>query len=87
MKTTVELPDDLMRAVKIRAVNEDRRLKDVMEDLIRAGLAKGPRPEGAAGRKVALPLVECAHPAHPEEEMTPERVAEVLVRDEAAVVR
>jgi hypothetical protein len=28
MKTTLDLPDDLERAVKIRAVEENRKLKD-----------------------------------------------------------
>ena len=34
-RTTLDLPDDLMRAVRIRAVNEGHRLKDVIADLIR----------------------------------------------------
>jgi plasmid stability protein len=28
MKTTLDLPDDIMRRVKIRAASEDRKLKD-----------------------------------------------------------
>jgi hypothetical protein len=28
MKTTLDLPDDLMREVKIRAVKENRKLKE-----------------------------------------------------------
>ncbi|HWN43484.1 MAG TPA: hypothetical protein VNW71_14745 [Thermoanaerobaculia bacterium] len=47
MKTTLDLPDELVR----------RRLK--------------------------LPLVECAHEARPGDEMAPERVAEVLLDEEA----
>lgn len=87
MKTTLDLPDDLMRAVKIRAVNEGRRIKDVMADLIRTGLAQDTTSPGVSPRRVRLPLVECAHPASPREEMTPERVAEVLLQDESAAVR
>jgi len=34
-------------------------------------------------RRVKLPLVQCAHKAPPGEEMTPERVAEVLLEEEA----
>ncbi|MGH9072077.1 MAG: antitoxin [Acidimicrobiales bacterium] len=63
MKTTVELPDELMRSVKIRAVNEGRRLKDVMADVIRRGLAQGPADSATPPRpprKVTLPLVRCA---------------------------
>ncbi len=39
MKTTLELPDDLMRAVKLRAVHEGKKLKDAMAELIKKGLA------------------------------------------------
>lgn len=38
MKTTLELPDELMRGVKIRAAQTDRKLKDVVADLIPRGL-------------------------------------------------
>lgn len=42
MKTTLELPDPLMRRVKIRAAQTDRTLKEVVTDLITRGLAEGP---------------------------------------------
>jgi plasmid stability protein len=88
MKTTLELPDDLMRAVKIRAVEENRKLKDTMADLLRRGLAqKGGVPAAAVGGRLKLPLIECAHEARPDEEMTPERVAEVLLEEEAETYR
>ena len=38
MKTTLDLPDDLMREVKIRAATQGRKLKDVVTDAIRTGL-------------------------------------------------
>jgi metal-responsive CopG/Arc/MetJ family transcriptional regulator len=83
MKMTVDLPDDLVRALKIRAAVEGRRLREVIADLIRTGLAQEAlRPERPSGRGVSLPLVHCAHPATPDEEMTPERVAEILANDE-----
>lgn len=83
MKTTLDLPDDLMRAVKIRAVEENRRLKHTIADLLRRGLAVERRLSPPAGRRATLPLVECAHEARPDEEMTPERVADVLLAEEA----
>jgi plasmid stability protein len=39
MKTTLDLPDDLMRAVKIRAVHERKKLKDAIAEFIRKGMA------------------------------------------------
>jgi hypothetical protein len=38
VKTTLDLPNDLVREVKLRAVNEGRKLKDVISDLLRQGL-------------------------------------------------
>jgi plasmid stability protein len=38
VKTTLELPDELMRAVKIRAAVEGRKLKDVVAEALQAGL-------------------------------------------------
>lgn len=84
MKTTVDLPDDLMREIKVRAARTDRKLKDAMADLLRRGLAARDADDSTAEhRRVELPLVRCAHPARPEEEMTPERVADVLLEEEA----
>jgi len=83
MKTTLELPDDLMRAVKIRAVEENRKLKDMMADLLRRGLAQDRGAPAMPGKRVKLPLVVCAHKARPGEEMTPDRVAQVLLEEEA----
>ena len=83
MKTTLDLPDDLMRAVKIRAAEENRRLKDTIADLLRRGLAQESGVRSTVRKRVRLPLVECAHEARPDEEMTPERVAQVLLEEEA----
>jgi len=38
MKTTLDLPDELMREVKIRAVHEHKKLKDAIAELIRKGI-------------------------------------------------
>ncbi|MES2660515.1 MAG: hypothetical protein V4689_17955 [Verrucomicrobiota bacterium] len=38
MKTTLDLPDDLMRGMKIRAATQGRKLKDVIADAIRESL-------------------------------------------------
>jgi hypothetical protein len=87
MKTTLDLPDDLVREVKIHAVHENRKLKDTVADLLRRGLAQKHGGPAAARRRIKLPLVECAHEARPDEEMTPDRVAEMLLEDEARMHR
>jgi plasmid stability protein len=83
MKTTLDLPDDLIRAVKIRAAEEHRTLKELMADLLRSGLAQKRGAISTARRRLKLPLIECAHAAGPDEEMTSERVAAVLLDEEA----
>ena len=45
MKTTLELPDGLMRRVKLRAVHRNRKLKDEIAQLLEAGMASSPEPE------------------------------------------
>jgi len=86
MKTTLDLPDDLMREVKIRAARDSRKLKDTVADLLRRGLSQR-RSESRVRSRVTLPIVECAHEAAPGEEMTPERVAEILLAEEAGASR
>lgn len=83
MKTTLDLPDELMRTVKMRAVEQDRRLKDVVAELLERGLAHGPVSSENVRHRVELPLVRCAHDAASDEEMTPDRVARALDEEEA----
>ncbi|MCC6763895.1 MAG: antitoxin [Deltaproteobacteria bacterium] len=87
MKTTVDLPSDLVREIKLKAVHEGRKLKDAVADLLRAGLVAGAASaaEKAARKgKRRLPLVKGRHPATAATEMTPQRTAEILLRQEAS---
>lgn len=45
MKTNLELPDDLMQRMKLQAAERNRKLKDVIEEVIRRGLATTERSE------------------------------------------
>ena len=88
MKTTVELPEALVKQIKLRAVQEGRKLKDAVADLLRQGLAAtADRPRAAAviGKdgQTGLPVILCEHAASPQAEMTAERVAEILSTQEA----
>ena len=42
MKTTLDLPDELIRAVKLRAVMQRRTVKDLVADFLRQGLGIAP---------------------------------------------
>ena len=87
MKTTLDLPDELMREIKVRAAREDRKLKDLVAELLRCGLAaEEPRKRGR--NRIKFPLIMGLHPAAPGEELTPERVHEILLQQEVdALVR
>ena len=83
MKTTLDIPEDLLRAMKMRAVQEGRKFKDVAEDVFRCGLAQlGPFASRAARHQVKLPLIQCQHPAPPATELTPDKVADILLKQE-----
>jgi plasmid stability protein len=68
MKTTLDLPDELIRGVKLRAINQGRTVKDLVAELLRRGL--GLEPEGPPKKRPAnsmvvtgengLPIVRCA---------------------------
>ncbi len=55
MKTTFDLPPELVREVKLRAVHEGRKLKDVAADLLKRGLEA---PEKPAKSRPAKPRIE-----------------------------
>jgi len=67
MKTTLDLPDDLMRAVKIRAVHERKKLKDAIAEFIRKGMAASktrsaqmPKPVKLRGGPITAEEIEAA---------------------------
>jgi plasmid stability protein len=89
MKTTLDLPDDLIKCVKLRAVQDGRKLKDAVADLLRKGLAAATEgePDAQAPRvrkdkNSGLPLIECKHAATPQKQLTPECVADILMAQE-----
>jgi plasmid stability protein len=66
MKTTLDLPDELMREVKLRAVMQRRTVKDIVAEFLRQGLGMAPPAQatlsadsrvqiGASG----LPVIKC----------------------------
>jgi hypothetical protein len=84
MKTTLDLPVELVREMKLRAAREGRKLKDVATEVVRRGLAGSATVTGTEPRRVTLPLIECRAPARPAAELTPDEVAETLLQQEVA---
>jgi plasmid stability protein len=63
MKTTLDLPDDLVRAVKLRALRQGRKLKEAVAELLRQGLASSPaaptpRPTISTDAETGLPTIQ-----------------------------
>ncbi len=54
MKTTMEIPDELMRRVKIRAVEENQKLKDTVADLLETGIRQ--KAVAAKAKKMPVPV-------------------------------
>ncbi len=48
MKTTVDLPEELVKEIKLRAVHAGKKLKDAVADLLREGLDASADPGAAA---------------------------------------
>jgi len=66
MKTTIDLPEDLVREMKFRAVREGRKLREVAEEVFRRGLAApvASREPGERHR-VKLPIIPAPADAKP----------------------
>lgn len=77
MKTTFDLPEELVREMKFRAVREGRKLRDVAEEVFRKGLAAASAPHGGGNRnRISLPIIP-APPGAPAFELSGERLLEL----------
>ena len=67
MKTTLDLPDELIRAVKLRAVTQGRTVKDLVAEFLREGLGMTPSasPQQPPANSMVdigpkgLPVIKC----------------------------
>jgi len=90
MKTALDLPDELVREVKIRAATEGRKLKDVIAELLRRGLdsdanlASEPSSALVKDAVTGLPMVACHHSASMSDRLTPSKIAGILLDQEVA---
>jgi hypothetical protein len=69
MKTTLELPDELMRRVKIRAAENNQKLKDTFAELIQKGISL---PSTSARRELPTPVKLSSGP------LTEEQIEEAI---------
>ena len=82
MKTTIDLPDNLVREVKIRAVREGRKMKELVAELLERSLRDPRRESPRRVRRAGLPVIACVHAPREGTEMTPEGVAAILIEQE-----
>lgn len=82
MKTTLDLPDDLMRELKIRAATQGKKLKDVTAETLRRGLSSNHTTTATSPLVIkqhptlGFPMVECGHDA-PATKMTIEEILKI----------
>jgi hypothetical protein len=69
MKTTLELPDALMKRVKVRAIHHNQKLKEAVAQLLELGMAasksngrpRAPKPvQLKTGRPLSIDDIEAA---------------------------
>lgn len=58
MRTTLDLPDPLLRQLKAQAALEGTTLKQLIRDTIERGLAAAARPTKAVSRRSAVPSIK-----------------------------
>ena len=91
MKITFDLPEDLVRQLKLRALRDRRKLKDAVADSLRAGLQASSRADApiekpaqvVTDKKTGLPVIQCRCATPSAQELTPDRAAEILAAQEA----
>ena len=71
-----------MRTLKAKAAEKDLKLNDFVTGLLRQGLSAVSVGRPTIRNRVEFPLVNCAHPARPGDELTPDRVAVILAQAE-----
>ncbi len=86
MKTTVEIPDDLMKAIKIRAVEEGKKLNQVMRELLTSGLKtkqpKLPKVRIGVDKLNGLPVILSSKAKNGD--LTPAQLSDILNEQEAS---
>jgi len=70
-----------MREVKHLAVEEDKKLKDTVAELLRIGLAEKSGEPRVIRNRVKLPLIYGTRKPEPDE-LSPERLKEILLDEE-----
>ncbi len=79
MKTTLDLPERLVREMKIRAATEGRKLRDVAAEMIEKGLSAPEQKSPGEDKRVKLPLFVGGTATR---QFTPKELDEILLQQE-----
>jgi len=79
MKTTLDLPEELVREMKIRAAREGRKLREVATEVIQKGLSVSAPAKKVASRRIKFPLFKGGKATR---QFTPEELDEILLQEE-----
>ena len=83
MKTTIDLPPEIVRDLKLHTVHHGRKMAQIAVETILRGLTVAKSSENCNVRhRVTLPLIQCLHPATPATTLTADKVAEILLKQE-----
>ncbi len=80
MKTTLDLPEELVREMKIRAASQGRKLREVATEVIRNGLTTHTPIRKAAEKRIKFPILKCESSAT--RQFTHEELDEILFQTE-----
>ena len=79
MKTTLDIPEELVREMKIRAAKEGRKLREIATEVIRRGLSAPERKSTGKDKRVKLPLFVGGTATR---QFTPEELDGILLQQE-----
>tara|TARA_R110002049_G_scaffold228741_1_gene400918 strand:- start:35 stop:316 length:282 start_codon:yes stop_codon:yes gene_type:complete len=83
VKTTIDLPSDLVQQLKLHAVHEGRKMKDIVATFIAEGLAAKAAAATPQKGSIELPLFPCG-PDAPAQHMT---IDEILAAEQAILTQ
>ena len=81
MRTTVDLPEDLVLQVREYATRTNRTLKSAYADLLRRGLIVD-QDMPSIQHRVKLPLIKSTNPVRPGQGLTPEQIKDLLLEED-----
>ena len=82
----MDLPDDLMRAIKMRALQEGKKLNEIMPELLTNGLksSESKLTKARLGIDDKTGLLVILSGKAPNGDLTPAQLSEILVEQEAS---